>query len=421
MILETMRIYCILAWILVAPIGHLAAQRACSTAFYQQNQITNDPALASRVGEVETFIQHQLANRASGTARLHSTVIRVPVVVHILYHLPGENISNEKVFSQIEMLNRCFRRKNADTANTPLAFRSVAADCEIEFQLATSDPRKRNTNGIIRKYTPIADWQADDKMKSSSEMGDDAWDASSYLNIWVCNLRKVAGYSSIVGGNLSKDGIVIDYSEFGYTSSENYGMGKTAVHETGHWLSLRHIWGDSDCGDDFVNDTPRQSSYNLGCPTGIQITCGNGPNGDMYMNYMDYTSDGCINMFTDGQKARMRTLFAPGGLRYAILASTGLNPPLLNESPLPDEPPTWLHPQVYPNPAANQLTLDIAYDVRWIGKTISIFDVNGHLALQFIINGKVQELDISKLRPGMYFLSAKKEDGAYIKQKFIKM
>jgi hypothetical protein len=136
---------------------------------------------------------------------------------------------------------------------------------------------------------------------------------------------------------------------------------------------------------------------------------------------MDYTNDSCINLFTPGQKARMRALFEPGGDRNSLLYSKGLNPPLFVESPLPDESPKWLHPQIYPNPATNELTLDIAYDVRWIGKTITVFDVNGHAVMQVTIRSKVQVIDLSKLRPGMYFLSVKKEDGSYIKQKFIKM
>jgi hypothetical protein len=141
----------------------------------------------------------------------------------------------------------------------------------------------------------------------------------------------------------------------------------------------------------------------------------------MYTNYMDYTNDACINLFTEGQKTRMRALFAPGGLRYSLLSSYGLNPPMISESELPIEPPRWLHPQLYPNPATHDLMVDVAYDVRWVGKIISVFNVNGQLAMQFPITSKIQKIDIKKLKPGLYFLSATKEDGSYIKQKFIKM
>jgi Pregnancy-associated plasma protein-A/Secretion system C-terminal sorting domain len=421
----TMRTYFILAGILIFSFGHLAAQLACSSVDYLQNELRNDPSLADNVSRVEAFIKRQIVNTqtANNAARVEGLTIKIkiPVVVHILYHLPGENISDEKVLEQIDMLNKCYRRTNADTANTPTVFKSVAADCGIEFQLAISGPGRRNTTGIIRKYTPIVYWQADDQMKFSSKMGDDAWDARNYLNIWVCNMRKVAGYSSVPGGAVEKDGVVIDYTAFGKNGSSGYEMGRTAVHEAGHWLGLKHIWGDAYCGDDLVDDTPKQGDYNIGCPSGIRISCGNGPNGDMYMNYMDYTNDACMNLFTEGQKTRMRTLFVPGGLRYSILSSYGLSSPLINESPLPDEPPKWLQPRLYPNPATNELILDVAHDVRWIGKTISVLNINGQEAFRVSITSKIQKMDVSKLKPGLYFITAKKEDGSFIKQKFIKM
>ena len=421
-----MRTYFLLIGLLIISLDQAVAQRMCASAIYQQNEIKNDPHLATQIGRIEAFIQQQLKGAQTGHsgARLEgagSQVIRIPVVVHILYHLPGENISDEKVYEQIDMLNQCYRRTNPDTVNTPAVFTSRAADCEIEFQLAISDPQKRNTTGIIHKYTPVAIWQGDDQMKFSAQMGDDGWDANNYLNIWVCNLRNLAGYSSVPGGAITKDGVVVDYGVFGRNGSPGYELGRTTVHEVGHWLGLKHIWGDADCGDDLVDDTPRQAIYTVGCPKGVRISCDNGPWGDMYMNYMDYTNDACLNLFTEGQKSRMRALFALGGFRHAIMTSYALNPPLIYETPLPDDPPKWLHPQLYPNPVNDQLILDVAYDVRWIGKTLSILNVNGQQMLQLTINSKVQHIEVSKLRPGLYFISIRKEDGSYIKQKFIKM
>jgi hypothetical protein len=140
----------------------------------------------------------------------------------------------------------------------------------------------------------------------------------------------------------------------------------------------------------------------------------------MYMNYMDFVNDACMNLFTNGQKARMRALFVPGGIRNAILSSTGLSAPLIVEIPLPDESPTWLHPQLYPNPATTEMTLDLAYDVRWIGKIIKVTNLQGQTVMQITIDSKNQKINISRLKPGMYFMNAKKEDGDFIKQKFIK-
>jgi Pregnancy-associated plasma protein-A/Secretion system C-terminal sorting domain len=419
-----MRTYFVLFLVFIISSGKLDAQRACSSSSYLQNELSNNPSLSGQISRIETFVKKQIAEKQERNiiAREQRFIIKIPVVVHILYHLPGENISDQKVFSQIEMLNKCFRKTNADTSNTPPIFKSKAADCEIEFQLATSDPKRRSTTGIIHKYTPVAEWKDDDKIKFSIEMGDDAWDAQNYLNIWVGNLKALAGYSSVPGGPLNKDGIVIGNSDFGPGDKQGYELGRTAVHEAGHWLGLKHIWGDAYCGDDLVDDTPKQGDFTSGCPASARTSCSNASlGGDMYMNYMDYTNDACINLFTEGQKARMRALFASGGVRYSILSSYGLNTSLIVEAQLPDEPPKWLYPQLYPNPANNEIILDVAYDTRWVGKTASIFNVNGQLALQMQITYKIQTINISKLKPGLYFLSAKKEDGSYIKQKFIKM
>ncbi|HEX7903579.1 MAG TPA: M43 family zinc metalloprotease [Chitinophagaceae bacterium] len=396
------------------------AQRECSTFSYQQQQKLQDPLLVEKQKEIETFTRQFIANNVSAARVMHGEVIKIPVVFHVLYHHPSENISDAQVQTQLDVLNRCFRRTNADTIKTPSYFSSVAADCEIEFVLAISDPRRRNTNGIIRKYTPITEWRDDDKVKRSSEMGDDAWDARSYLNIWVCNLHRLAGYATMPGGAIEKDGVVLDFDVLGTGGPSGYNMGKTAVHEVGHWLNLKHLWGDDYCGDDSVNDTPRQAGYNSGCPSGKLITCNNGPNGDMYMNYMDFTDDACTNLFTKDQKTRMRSLFAAGGQRSGLLNSTGLLPPLIFESPLPDQSPKWLHPQLYPNPATTEMKLDLAYDTRWIGKIVTITNLQGQTVMQVPVQSKEQTIFISRLKPGMYILSAKKEDGEFILEKFVK-
>ncbi len=400
------------------------AQRACSTFTYIQQQLQADPSLAAKMQQIEDDTRRFRQGATTENRPEQDIVIKIPVVVHVLFHSPGENdlITDQKIQAQIDILNRCFRRKNSDTLNTPTVFRSLAADCEFEFYLATSDPRRKNTTGIVRKYSPVSEWQADDKMKLSVEMGDDAWDPSSYLNIWVCNLQRVAGYASMPGGDAAKDGVVISFNVWGPTSTvQGLNEGKTLVHEVGHWLNLKHLWGDDYCGDDGVQDTPVQGGYNYGCPTGSHVTCSNGPHGDMYMNYMDFTNDACINMFTLGQKARMKALFAPGGKRYSILSSTGLQPPLFYEAPLPVEQPRWLRPQLFPNPAGSFLTLDLTYDSRWIGKTIQLVNMQGRVVKQELVTSKVHQLNISALAPGMYLLISKKEDGDFIREKFIKL
>jgi len=414
-----MRTLLLLQFILIAFCGPLLAQRDCSSYTYMQQQLLNNPRLKNEITKIEKYIQGHsglFAKPQGGKA-----VIKIPVVVHILYHNAAENVSDETVFSQIRVLNECFRRRNADTTNTPEAFQPIAADCEIEFQLATSDPLRRRTTGIIRKYSPLLTWNADDRMKSSAEAGDDAWDSNNYLNIWVCNLGRAAGYSSFPGGPTEIDGIVVAYNVFGINKKSGYEPGKTAVHEVGHWLGLRHIWGDSECGDDMIDDTPFQRTFTPGCPKGVRRSCNNNANGDMYMNYMDLTLDACTNLFTEGQKERMWTTFEIGGGRNSILTSYGLEPPLIDELPVYDEVPAWFEPRLYPNPAKEEMTLDLSYDTRWIGKTITMINTQGQIIKTVSIDSKTVKIDVRSLRPGLYFLSGKKDDGSVIKQKFIKL
>ena len=407
----------------MAIISQLFAQRVCTSFDYKEQELKSIPSLNARMNTIENFIQQKIISRPANTAgRPHTgSIIKIPVVVHILYNSPQQNISEEKVFEQIQILNQCFRRLNSDTANTPQWYKSIAADCGIEFQLATSDPQRKNTTGIIRKHTAVKQWGADDQVKFSAKEGSDAWDSRYYLNIWVCNLGSVGGYSSFPGGPSEKDGIVISTAVFGLSSKAGYNLGKTAVHEAGHWLGLRHIWGDSYCGDDWVDDTPKQGNFTAGCPSGIRSSCSNGSNGDMYMNYMDLTQDACTNLFTDGQKERMRVFFEPGFDRHTILSSYGLLPPLIIEVPPVEELSKWDHPKLYPNPAADEIMLDLSYDIRWMGKTVSITNAQGQLVMQSPVNSKVVKMNIDKLQPGLYFLVVKREDGVTIKQKFIKM
>ena len=209
--------------------------------------------------QASLYNKSSLQNSASRDT-LPDEIITVPVVVHILYNNITQNISDAQVLSQIESLNKDYRRLN-NIDNIPAAFSSLSSDAKIIFCIAKTDPQGKPTNGIIHKYSKTANWTANDEMKFSASAGDDAWDSKRYLNIWVCNLfGRSLGYSSLPGSPVYKDGVVIQYDVFGTagTIRAPFDKGRTATHEIGHWLGLMHLWGDALCGDDMIDDTPPQ-------------------------------------------------------------------------------------------------------------------------------------------------------------------
>lgn len=329
-------------------------------------------------------------------------VIIIPVVVHVLYNTPDQNISNDQIKSQIKVLNEDFRKKNKDTSHIPTAFRALAADVKIEFRLATVDPSGLFTDGIIRKSTAVPAFGMDDKIKSSLEGGDDPWNRDEYLNLYVANLSAgTMGYASLPGGAPEKDGVVIKYTAFGTTANVQapFNKGRTAVHEIGHWLGLRHIWGDADCGDDRIEDTPPQAGPTRGCPSGVIATCTAGAAGNMYMNFMDFTNDACTNMFTLGQAARMRDLFTLGGARTALLRSVKAQGAVEDESVV-EQFATRV--RLFPNPAVTKLNVQLGEITKG---DIIIYNNLGQVAKRFPITKSAMDLNISSLKGGMYFLS----------------
>ncbi|MBD2099964.1 zinc metalloprotease [Leptolyngbya sp. FACHB-261] len=265
--------------------------------------------------------RQEIENRALDFARredvARSGVTTIPVVVHVVYNSGQleQNISEAQIKSQIDVLNRDFRKQNPDIASIPDAFKSLAGDARIEFELASTDPNGNPTNGITRTATAATAFTQDDQVKSAATGGADPWSTDRYLNIWVCQLGGgLLGYAQFPGGPAATDGVVITHTGFGTTgtAAAPFNLGRTTTHEVGHWLNLRHIWGDdqdeaNQCsGSDLVGDTPNQAGPNYGKPAFPSVTCGNGPNGDMFMNYMDYTDDAAMFMFTNEQITRMQ-------------------------------------------------------------------------------------------------------------------
>jgi hypothetical protein len=270
---------------------------------------------------------------------------KIPVVVHVVHRTAAQNISDAQIKSQIEVLTADFRKKNADIGSVPAPFAPLAADARVEFELAKIDPAGNPTNGITRTATTVNGFTDDDAVKSAATGGVNAWPSDKYLNMWVCQLAGgLLGYAQFPGGPAATDGVVILHSAFGTTGTATapFNLGRTATHEVGHWLNLRHIWGDDGtgcAGSDFVADTPNQGGPNIGTPTFPSISCGNGPNGDMFMNYMDYVDDIAMMMFSAGQVTRMQATL--DGFRSAIGTSIPCGP---KPSPkdLPKDPPKEL-------------------------------------------------------------------------------
>lgn len=293
---------------LTSPDTNAIARRGCATEEVLAEQLAADPTLAIRMNEIEAFTQKRISStnfRLSATGK-----IIIPVVVNVLYNTAAENISDAQIQSQIDVLNADFTATNLDFSNIPAEFAGVAANVDITFELVN----------IVRRSTKKTSWGTTrDTMKKSKQGGIDPTSPSNTLNIWSCTIGGgVIGYAQFPGGSLATDGIVVDSKYFGLSSAASYpyNLGRTATHEIGHWMNLRHIWGDASCGNDQVADTPIAKTANFGVPTYPYISaCGTDNHAEMTMNYMDYTDDRGMHMFTNGQKARMSALFVSGGIR----------------------------------------------------------------------------------------------------------
>ncbi len=273
--------------------------RNCGTTEHLEFLKSQDPMLEERMQNNENNLQYWIENQPESSS---TTITTIPVVVHVVYYNSTENINSIQVQSQIDVLNKDFRRLNIDASNTPSAFQSVAADCEIEFCLATTDPNGNSTTGITRTSTSQSSFNTNDGVKYSSSGGVDAWNTSEYLNIWVCDLGGgLLGYAQFPGGSSSSDGVVCDYAYFGNTGTATspYHLGRTATHEVGHYLNLWHIWGNGSCGNDHCNDTPTQQSSNSGCPSFPSTSNCSGNGNNVNMSYFITISNpnlSCINV-----------------------------------------------------------------------------------------------------------------------------
>lgn len=313
---------------LFAFVGLTSAQRNCGAMEVLEQQLKENPQMLKNMEEIEKQIQEYLRKNPNGSGQ--RAVVTIPTVFHVLYRTSAENISDAQIQSQLNVLNQDFSATNTDLGNVPSLFSGLVANVEVQFCLATQDPSGAATTGITRKSTTKTTWGTNDSVKKSSLGGTDPWNASNYLNIWVCNIGGgILGYAQFPGGPAATDGVVLDYRYTGTvgTATAPFNKGRTATHEVGHWLNLRHIWGDATCGSDLVSDTPVHNTSNGGCPAHPHYSTCSGAPVEMTMNYMDYTDDACMYMFSAGQKARMRAVLEGSGSRASLQSSPGCMPP----------------------------------------------------------------------------------------------
>lgn len=399
---------------------------------YSQNQVQ-----AGRYRQAEQLAKAWLNNPANATAaqKKQNNIITIPVVVHVVYKNAVQNIADSQIVKQIQILNECYRKQNANYSTVRPIFDSLGADIEIQFCLAATDPQGNSTTGIIRKpapssaaFDPILNM---DKVKSSLTNGDDPWPNNKYLNIWVCDMSFfgvpfVLGYATFPGSDPLLDGVVIQSEYFGpFTAAAPNNLGKTTVHEVGHWLGMRHIWADDDSqstgqcdSTDFVDDTPNQGAKSQSdCNLTINSCANEAPfwgtidPPDMVENYMDYSADACMALFTRGQKARMYSFLGTDPARVAIQTSpagcsvTGLNE-LKNLSDFV---------YVYPNPANDLLHINITH-LTVNDLQCEIYDQRGALVKHVSVLDFQNSVNISGLANGIYMVKIYNADAVATKK-----
>ena len=379
----------------------------CASWTRLQREFDQDPAFKEYFEQQEIQLQ-QAINQLANNRQQTGTVYTIPVVVHVVYHNATENISDAQIQSQITVLNKDYRFLNSDKLASSHPFYALAGDAEIEFCLASKDPGGNNTTGIVRKATLVNGFVDDDKVKHNSNGGDNAWDATQYLNIWVCKMNAgILGYSSFPGEPLATDGVVINYDAFGTVGTLNatYNKGRTSTHEIGHWLNLEHIWGDeNECAnDDLIDDTPLQRIATFGCPSGVVTdSCTTTAPGIMYENYMDYTDDACMNMFTHGQITRMRTALLTQ--RTSITTSTkcsGVSGTINQQDK---------QIRIYPNPVTNYLYVENLPQTRQNKFQLQVVDELGKVIKETTYNIAQQEVEVSDLLNGYYIVRVFNDD-----------
>ncbi|MEQ8323388.1 MAG: M43 family zinc metalloprotease [Vicingaceae bacterium] len=378
-------------------------QLSCGSDLRDAYFKNSDADYAERRAEIEAhYAKNETSQKASG-------IIQIPVVVHVIYRLPEQNISEAQISSQINVINKDYSASNWDTAMIPKIWKPLIADFEMEFVLANRDPDGNPHSGITRTMTTTVDFGVlnGDNHCLASAGGHEIWDRNRYLNVWVCEIAgSYYGFATYPGAPSYCDGIVIDWESFGTngTASTPTNKGRTLTHEIGHWFDIPHLWGNTSCGDDGISDTPKQEGGNFGCESYPHVTCNNGPHGDMFMNFMDWSDDDCLLFFTKGQKSRAHT--ALSSQRNSLFNSDGYN----GINTISNSPGL----NIYPNPAIDQITVNFEEEIEVL--SISILSTGGQTLKTIGVNNRClsQRMDTHNLPPGLYLLKINAQSAIYM-------
>lgn len=374
----------------------------CHTMEMDSIRRANNPGMPTLEAD-EQWLQSKIAeykanNESKGT---QAVVLTIPIVFHVITSGSGAtNVSAARVQAQLDQLNIDFRGLAGST-------HPDNADVEIQFCLAKVDPSGATMSEYgINRITAYGAGPHNSSTIDNTIKPATIWDTDDYFNVWVANLSggllgwaqfpQSSGLTGLSGPyTASTDGVVVLHTSLGSNASPGsgapYNRGRTLTHEAGHWFGLRHIWGDASCGNDFCADTPQSSTANGGCPT--QTTCDGIQ--DMVENYMDYTNDACMDIFTDDQKTRIRTVMTNSPRRNTLGTSTKCSLASVGEI-------SAANFSVYPNPSNGTFNVTLANSMD--RAELVVLDLMGRVVMDSDFSNGTATIDLSAFANGNYLV-----------------
>lgn len=392
-----MRMALIFSLVMVGCLGMAQPFQKCLTMEKTQARAEQSQGY-QRALDALTTLSEDFASHQGGAAVRDVKEITIPVVVHVLFRDSGFNVSMEQIKSQIDVLNRDFNWQQSDKEQIPEVWRDLGAPTGFRFELADKDPDGNFTNGVTRKQVEVEDIGDTELYYTTAGGGQDPWFPPHYVNIWVCEIGgNVLGFTYLPAVNMQEnDGIVIDPRAFGTTGTavSPYNGGRTLVHEMGHFFGLRHPWGteEGSCTNtDYMEDTPWQKHPNQGCATFPSLSCPSEPNGDMFMNFMDYGVDNCALLFTENQVDFMR------------LVATTARSTLIHSEAVTGVEPTSTTPPFAVNAALGMLWVEFRDKNNRVA--VDVWNTQGQLVQRQVAENGIAEFSTSSWPAGVYVVA----------------